>query len=218
MADAQAAPKVLFLDSMIYMHYKPIEDIDWLRKRTAERGPGLAGRAKSLVIKLPERRRKLWHLMIGIEPARLRQQPQPRRPQPLRLRTDHRARASERGAIGADPDHRHPLRPVALDLALEPPRARDELVRRQLGGRRGGAGHEIRDPIAPLEQRALFPRRENAIGETGSVQHGPKPVARPREMVTDSTRIETGIDAAEQDPQPLPNHISHRAARSREHL
>lgn len=28
--------KVLFLDSMVYMHYKPIEDVDWLAEASAD--------------------------------------------------------------------------------------------------------------------------------------------------------------------------------------
>ena len=112
----------------------------------------------------------------------------------------------------------HPPRPEPLHFALEPPGARDELVRRQLGGRSGRARHEIRDPIAPHEQLALFPRRENAIGEPGTMQHRPEPVPGPSEVVTGRAGIETGIDAAQQHAQPMRDHIRHRATRRPEHF
>src|SRR5206468_332039 len=67
-------------------------------------------------VQLPKRRRQLRHLMIRIEPARLRQQPQPRWPNPLGLRPDHRFRPPKRRAIRTDPYHRHPLGFIARRL------------------------------------------------------------------------------------------------------
>src|SRR6266576_670336 len=156
--------------------------------------------------------------MIGIEAAGLWQQPQARRAETLRLQADHRAWTPERHAIRPDPHHRYPFRLIALHLALEALPTGEELLLTQLSRRRGGARHEIRDPVPQLEQLLLFPWLQNAVGESRAMQHRPKPVARPGEVVASRTGIETGIDPTEQHAQPRRNHIRYRPTRRREHL
>ena len=43
-------------------------------------------------------------------------------------------------------------------------------------------------------------RRNEAIGKSGGVKRGPKPVARTREVMAYSGGIKSGIDAAEKNP------------------
>ena len=169
-------------------------------------------------MQLAEGGREFWHLMIGIEPARLWQEPQPGRPDPLGLRADHRFRPPERRAIRANPDYRDPFRPIPLHLPLEPPSTCDELLLAQFGGGRSRARHEIRDPIPPREQLALLPRLEHARREPGRVQHGPKPVPGPSKVMAGRSRIQSRVDAAEQDAQARCDYVRHRPTRGRKHL
>src|SRR6266550_2061096 len=188
----------------------PAEDAQW----SAED----AGGSTNGTVQCAKRRRQLRHLMIRIEPARLRQQPQPCCPDSLGLRADHRLRPAEGRAIGTDAYHRHPLGLIPFHLPLEPPSTCDELLLAQLSGSCRRARHEIRDPIAPLEQLPLLPRLEHARREPRGVQHGPKPIAGPSKVMASRARIQSRIDTAEQDAQPRRDHVRHRPTRGRNHL
>ncbi len=156
--------------------------------------------------------------MIRIEPARLRQEPQSCRAEALLLRPDQRLGPPERRTIGPNADHRDPLRPVALHLPLQPPRPGEELLPLELGRGRRGPRHEIRDPVARVQQLPLLPRREQARGEPRAMQHGPEAIAGPREMMARRAGVETRIDAAEEHAQPGRDYIGHRLARCCQHL
>src|SRR5581483_1244517 len=105
-----------------------------------------------------ERFDQLRQLMIRVESARLRQQPQARIADALLLRPDRRARSREADAIRADANDRHPARSIAAHLALEPLVSVDELVARQLRGSRRRARDEIGDAAAVVEQQPVLPR------------------------------------------------------------
>src|SRR6266513_2326022 len=156
--------------------------------------------------------------MIRIEAARLRQEPQSRRAEALLLRPDQRRGPPERRTIGPNSHHGDPLRPVALHLPREPPRPGAELLPLELGRGRRGPRHEIRDPVARVQQLALVPRREQARGEPRAMQHGPEAIAGPSEVMARRAGVETRIDAAEEHAQPGRDYIGHRLARRCEHL
>src|SRR5690606_22405045 len=68
---------------------------------------------------LAEEVRERWQRIVGVQPARVGEHPEARRPDRLRLRTQRRARAVEGGAVRADPQHRQPPRLVPQYLLLQ---------------------------------------------------------------------------------------------------
>src|ERR1051325_2493628 len=127
--------------------------------------------------------RQVFGLVMSVEAARVRQDPEARIIHPLSLKTQPRFRTSERASIRSDSEHSDVTRAVTLHLRRKQPSARDKLLRRQFIRRRGRARDHVRNPVSALEQFALLRGRKQSFGESGGVERGPEPVARTREVV-----------------------------------
>ena len=81
----------------------------------------------------------------------------------------------------------------------------------ELVGCSGGPGDEVRHAEAPLGERGVLVRREQAIREPGAVERLPEAVARPREVVPDGARPQPRVDAHEDDVEVRPEHVGDRS-------
>jgi hypothetical protein len=149
--------------------------------------------------------------MVRIEPAGIRQHPHCRPPERVGLESDGCARPIERGAIGANPDYGNTPGAKPVDLPLEPPPTAAKLRVRELRSRRGGTGYQVGDADSLLEQKLLLRGVEQSPREAGAIQGGPESVAGPGKVMTGCRGVETGIDAAEENPQIGRNEIRYRA-------
>jgi hypothetical protein len=61
------------------------------------------------------------------------------------------------------------------------------------------AGDDVREAVSEPEQQLVFPRIEDAVCEPTRLQRGPEPVAWPRKVVANGGRVQTWVDAAEND-------------------
>ena len=111
-------------------------------------------------------------------------------------------------AKGADAEERHRFRPQAAHLGSEAPSTGDELLRRNLVRRGGGAIDEIGDAITGLQEQALLRRVQKARRKAGGVQRRPEAVARAREVMAGGGRVQARVDADEQHPQVGRHHIA----------
>src|SRR5262249_3563595 len=75
----------------------------------------------------PENGNQLLRLVVGVEPAGVRQHPHPRLADHVWLKPDHRLRSVERDAVGPDAEHCEEPRDVPLHLRPQLLAARDHL-------------------------------------------------------------------------------------------
>jgi hypothetical protein len=142
--------------------------------------------------------RQLRQLPVRVEPARVGQQPHPRRAEGGLLRPDRGARRVERHAVRGDPDDREPPRTQPLHQRPQAVAAGAQLRVAQLVGPCRRSVHHVRDAQPEGGQLTLLRGQQAARGEPAQVQRGPEPVAGPAEMVPGQRRDEAGVDAAEQ--------------------
>src|SRR5215471_9882885 len=146
-------------------------------------------------------RDQVAELIVRVEPAGIGKDPDRRLSDGVRLRTGESPRVPERRSIGADPEHGQHLRTVTDEQLTQSVAAAAQLLRAQLVGPCGGTRRQVgaAEPVA--RQQSVLVRREQPIGEARAVQRRPEAVARTREVVANSGRVEAGIDAAEEDSQ-----------------
>src|SRR5262245_19863076 len=104
---------------------------------------GSAGRDHTA--ELAEERGEVGRLVVGVQAARVGQDPDPRAADGLGLKAEPRAWPGEGSPIGADAEEGEDARAVAPGLGREPPPTGPELVRGELVGGGGGAGDDVGD-------------------------------------------------------------------------
>ena len=139
---------------------------------------------------------------MGVEAARVGQDPQAARSETLGLRSHGGLRSIEGDPVRGDAEDGHAGRSVALGSLEQAGGALAELRGVQLRGRRGGPVDEIRDAEPGLEQLLAVPGRQQPVGEARGVEGGPELVAWTGEMAAGGARVAAGVDAAEQDLEP----------------
>ena len=144
---------------------------------------------------------------MGIEAARIRQEPYRRVSHRFLLQTDRRSLPSESDPICLYPKYRKHSRPVTQNLSSQVPDATPEFLRRQLGGRGSRPGNHIGHAVSKLKQPALFVGREQLGSEARVVQRRPESVSRTGEVMTDRSGVEAGIDPTEHDIEMLGYYI-----------
>jgi len=70
--------------------------------------------------------------------------------------------------------------------------------------------NNIRDSITTLQQLAFVKRREQPIGKSAGIQRGPEAISGTCKVMAHGGRVETRIDAAEQNTQVRRDHITNR--------
>src|SRR5262245_36310276 len=115
-------------------------------------------------------------LVVGVEPARVGQDPHGGGADGVRLSPEPGPRAAEGDAVRADAEEGDDARPVSPHLGGEAPPALDQLGRGQLVRRRGGPGDHVGDPVAERQERPLVVRRDDLVGEAAGVQGRPEAV------------------------------------------
>jgi hypothetical protein len=148
--------------------------------------------------------------MVGVQPARIRQEPDDGWSESIGLRPREGVRSTERCAIRAEPEDGDEGRLKTANLLRKRRRTGPKLVGRHVGRRRTRAGDEVRNPQPEARQLDVLRGVEAALGEVGAVKRPPEPVARPGEVMADGRRIQTRIDADEDDPEPPPEHVRNR--------
>jgi hypothetical protein len=143
---------------------------------------------------------------------RRRQDEQPRRPQPARLHPELRPLA-EQSAVCLLADERDPLGPELARDALDA--CEIEVAAAQVAGAGRRARRGVRDPDAVLQGLELLHGLVQPRREARCVQQSPEVVARIREVRTRRIRDASGIDPAEDDPQPRREDVGNRARRLR---
>jgi hypothetical protein len=152
----------------------------------------------------------LRRLIVRVQTARVREDPDLRGTDRFVLQTQLRFRAIECGAVGADADDGEVPRCVAFHFAREDLPAFDQLFAGQLGGGGGGAGDDVGDADAEVEELALLGGREEARREAGAMERGPEAVPGSSEMLLDGSGVEAGIDAAEEDVEVRRDDVGQR--------
>ena len=158
----------------------------------------------------PKQLRELRGLVVGVQAARVREDPDPGRADRFILQSQFRFRSVERSPVGAHADDGQVARGVALHFAGEDLAAFDELRAGQLVGGGGGAGDDVGDADAEVQELALFGGGEEAGREAGAVEGGPEAVAGAAEVLLDGGGVEAGVDAAEEDAQVRGDDVGQR--------
>lgn len=144
---------------------------------------------------------------MGIQPARVREEPDRRCVDGSILRSDLGPGIAEPHPIGLHPQNRKESGAVAPDL---PPQGRGpslQLLGGELRCRGRRPRHHIGDPQPKAQQLLLLEGRELPRGEPGSMKSRPEAIARASEVVPGGARIEARIDAAEDDIEPRSDQI-----------
>ena len=124
----------------------------------------------------------------------------------------------ERDPVSADSDHRHATGTKPTHLPDQSLPSRPQYVRGELGRRRRSPGDQVRNPDSFRKQQLFFPRLQQAVCEAGGMQRWPEAVAGPGKMVAGGSRVETGIDTAEQHAEAGCEQVGDLATRSRKEL
>lgn len=148
---------------------------------------------------------EVGRLVVGVEPARVREDPDRAAGEIFVLQADDGVAAAERGAVGGEADDRDQAWPVLADDALELPRARAQLGVGQLGGRARRPRSDVRDADAVREQLGVLVRAQAPQREARRVQRRPETVARSREVVAGLRGVQRRVDADEQDLKARPD-------------
>ena len=162
---------------------------------------------------LGEGAREPGGLVVRVQAAGVRQHPEQRPGELVRLPAERRPRASEGDAVGADADDGDGARPVAADLALEPRPAGADFVGGELVRGRGRAGDEVGDADAAGEQLGTLARMQLDRREAGGGERRPEAVAGAGEVPARRRRVEARVDAAEEDVEIRSDDVTQRAAR-----
>lgn len=99
-------------------------------------------------IDLPEEADKIFDPVLGVETARIRQQPHLGPADPFFLVADRRPRLSERGAVSSETEHGQICGPESFHLFDEPPAALDQLFFGKLIGAGGRPRAKRGDSVA----------------------------------------------------------------------
>jgi hypothetical protein len=142
---------------------------------------------------------------VGVEAARVRQDPDGPPGQPLLLQPPRRVAAPERGAVRRQAEDGDQPRAQPPDGRLELARAGAQLGRVELGRRPRRAVRDVRDADPVREQLGVLLGAQPARGEAGGVQRRPEAVARPCEVVADLRGAQRRVDADEEDAQARPD-------------
>lgn len=103
--------------------------------------------------------------MVGVEPARIWQKPDVRRPDHLGLHSDHGVGSLKRESIGTEPDDREEGGTEALDLSAEQLGSLQKLCLRELVSGRRGACCDVGDTQSELEELTVLNRIKEAWRE-----------------------------------------------------
>jgi hypothetical protein len=106
--------------------------------------------------------------MVGVEPARIWQQPQTGVAQPFLLPARHRVWPLECDTVGTDTDDRDPAWSVLADLSRQSALPGYQLLGGQLGRRGRGSRHQVGDTILAVEKKMFLPRCQKPFREPGS--------------------------------------------------
>ncbi len=106
---------------------------------------------------------------MRVQAARIRQQPDTRAAKLGFLRTNRGRSLIEYGLKRRDSQERHPGWLKTPDLFLKAFDALRQILQRQFVGARRGPIHNIRDPVAPLEQKFLVRRLEKPVSKARTV-------------------------------------------------
>ena len=147
--------------------------------------------------------------MIGVQPARIRKNPQPGLSNSLLLTTGFGSRPVESCAICAEPKHSDPSRLVFLHFALQSDTARTIFVIIELRGCRRGSSNDCRNSISRCKELIPLARMKKTIRKSSGVECRPEPVAGSCEMQCRSTGIESRIYSAEEDLEIRRNQIGY---------
>lgn len=152
-----------------------------------------------MLSKLAKQSGEVTELMMGIEPACIREKPDMRRPDHLGLYSDHGVGSLKSESIGTEPNDRKVGGTEALDLSTEERGSLQKLCLRELIGGRYGSCCDVGDTQSELSELAILSRLKEARREARGIQCRPEPIPGSREVMTDSSAVEPGIDSAEQD-------------------
>ena len=130
----------------------------------------------------------------------------------VRLEAHLRLGTRECGAISADAHNGEITRFITKNFAREDRAAFDELGRRELVCRGGGARDDVRHAATIIQQQRVFVRRQKARREAGAVDRGPEAVSRTSEVMADRGGVQAGIDAAEQDVEAVRDDVANGLA------
>ena len=154
---------------------------------------------------------------MGLSAAGVGQEPGPGPTDVLGLRPERSPRSPEGGAEGGHAEEAQEARTVTSDLGQAA-----GSVSQLVGGEVGGGGSrpldQVGDSQTQRQQRLLLEGGDDLAGEAGRPEHVPEAVARVGEVVPHRPRIQTGIDTAEELPQPRCDHVGHRSTLGRRQL
>src|SRR6185503_615126 len=107
---------------------------------------------------------------MRVEPARVRQDPHRRLPDPFFLFSNHCLRLIPRRSVSAQTQQREKSGPVSANFSYQSLAARAQLLARQLISSRRRPHDHIHYSVALLQQLLLIERRNESIGETRGEQ------------------------------------------------
>ena len=139
--------------------------------------------------------------VMGVQAAGIGEQPDLGLPELFFLGTDIDVWPTKRDAIGGDTENREHFGLVSTDLPSEGAAAALEFFLGEFIGSHGRSSDHVRDAVAQLEEFGVFTRLEDAGGKAAIVQGGPKSVSWAGEVVSRPGRVESRVDATEQDIQ-----------------
>ena len=140
-------------------------------------------------------------LPVRVQPARVRQHPQPGAADGEVLRSDGGGADPEGDPVGGHADHRQPAGADRAHEGPEPLAPGHQFLVGELVGPRGRPRHDVGDPEAEGAQRVLLLGEQQPRGEAAPGERRPEPVARAREVVPGRRRHQPGVDAAEEHPE-----------------
>ena len=158
-------------------------------------------------MKAPVELGHLGHLVPRLKTARVGEQPQPRRGEPLLLLAHFRGRAAEGRAIGTETKYGDDAGAEIPCLRFQTSAAGAQLGAVELAGRDRHSIHQIGDADTKRRENGLLGRHQDMIGEASGMEQLPEPVTGPGEMQPQLTRPLPGVDPAEEDSQIRSNQV-----------
>ena len=157
--------------------------------------------------KWPERLDQGRQLVVGVQTARVREDPELAPGEALRLRSEPDVPPAERDLVGALSDDRDDPWPEAVDGLPEAHRASAQLVVGELGGRRGRPGDEIRDPDPDVQEHVILVGSQQPGREAGAEEGRPEAVPGSGEVMAGRARDGARIDPDEEQPEARTNDV-----------
>ena len=191
---------------------------------TCDRGRIRSRSAPAGIPGLPIRRRQTARRLVGVEAARVRQDPQFRAAEPVVLTTLGRLRFGERLPIGREAEHGDNGRLPAPHVALELDSAFAEFGDAQLLGTCARGRNDVGDADPePEHQFAIslahaLAEIQQARGDAGHVQCRPETVAPPGEVSVDRSSPQPRVDPDEQETNVTVDEVVHHVAMKRGEL